>query len=382
MKPVNPSHDVSRDIEDLRKKIDAVDEQMVSLLEKRQDRVSQIVSLKRAHGIPVYHPAREENLISSRRDQARKAGLDPDFIEDLYRLILRQSRVKQTAHMARKGIRPGANVLLVGGNGSMGMYFHRWFDEAGYSVRILSRNDWHRVDELCSEIDLAIIGVPIDVTTEVAGKIGPHLPKDCVLADITSIKAPPLKAMLQSHEGPVIGLHPLFGPSTSTMDKQIVVVTPGRNKPACQWLIDQFGAWGSIIIQAEASEHDEIMGMVQALRHFATFAFGQFLHAKDTDLHRTLEFSSPIYRLELVMVGRLFAQDPSLYSEIIFYSRKRCLLLKDYVKSLSNNLAMLEEGDKELFQSEFKKVADWFAPFSEQAMRESSYLIDKLIERF
>jgi chorismate mutase/prephenate dehydrogenase len=43
---------------------------------------------------------------------------------------------------------------------------------------------------------------------------------------------------------------------------------------------------------------------------------------------------------------------------------------------------MLEEGDKELFQSEFKKVADWFAPFSEQAMRESSYLIDKLIERF
>ena len=382
MKPVNPSHDVSRDIEDLRKKIDAVDEQMVSLLEKRQDRVSQIVSLKRAHGIPVYHPAREENLISSRRDQARKAGLDPDFIEDLYRLILRQSRVKQTAHMARKGIRPGANVLLVGGNGSMGMYFHRWFDEAGYSVRILSRNDWHRVDELCSEIDLAIIGVPIDVTTEVAGKIGPHLPKDCVLADITSIKAPPLKAMLQSHEGPVIGLHPLFGPSTSTMDKQIVVVTPGRNKPACQWLIDQFGAWGSIIIQAEASEHDEIMGMVQALRHFATFAFGQFLHAKGTDLHRTLEFSSPIYRLELVMVGRLFAQDPSLYSEIIFSSRKRCLLLKDYVKSLSNNLAMLEEGDKELFQSEFKKVADWFAPFSEQAMRESSYLIDKLIERF
>jgi len=382
MKPVNPSHDASQGIEDFRKEIDAIDEEMVYLLGKRQDQVSQIVALKRAHGIPVYHPAREENLISSRRDQARKAGLDPDHIEDLYRLILRQSRVKQTAHMARKGIRPGANVLLVGGKGSMGKYFYRWFDEAGYNVRILSRNDWHRVDELCSKIDLAIISVPIDVTTEVAGKLGPHLPNDCILADITSIKGPPLKAMLQSHEGPVIGLHPLFGPTTSTMDKQIVVVTPGRNLPACQWLIDQFGAWGSIIIQAEASEHDEIMGMVQALRHFATFAFGQFLHEKGADLHRTLEFSSPIYRLELVMVGRLFAQDSSLYSEIIFSSRKRRRLLKDYVKSLSNNLAMLEEGDKELFQSEFKKVADWFAPFSEQAMRESSYLIDKLIERF
>ncbi len=43
---------------------------------------------------------------------------------------------------------------------------------------------------------------------------------------------------------------------------------------------------------------------------------------------------------------------------------------------------MLEKGDKELFRREFQKIADWFGPFSEQAMRESTFLIDKLIERF
>ena len=43
---------------------------------------------------------------------------------------------------------------------------------------------------------------------------------------------------------------------------------------------------------------------------------------------------------------------------------------------------MLENGDKDFFQSEFLKIADWFGPFSEQAMRESTFLIDKLIERF
>jgi len=82
------------------------------------------------------------------------------------------------------------------------------------------------------------------------------------------------------------------------------------------------------------------------------------------------------------MVGRLFAQDPSLYSEIIFASPKRLTLLKDYLSSLTNNLAMVEKGDKEMFRTEFKKIADWFGSFSEQAMRESTYLIDKLIERF
>ncbi len=374
--------DVEQELEILRRQLDNIDREIVSLLGKRQAEVERIVSLKKAYNLPVYHPAREEDLLSQRRIQGAEAELDPDYIEDLYRRILRQSRVEQTARLAQKGVRAGATVLLVGGLGSMGQYFHNWFADAGYNIRILDCHDWPNAEKLCEGIELAIISVPIEVTNAVADRLGPHLPADCVLADITSIKESPLNAMLGSHEGPVVGLHPLFGPTTSTMDKQIVVVTPGRNLPACKWLIDQFSVWGSIILQVSAKEHDEVMSIVQTLRHFATFAFGQFLRRRHVDLSRTLEFSSPIYRLELGMVGRLFAQDPSLYSEIIFASPERLTLLKDFLASLSENLAMIEKGDKDVFNSEFRKIADWFGPFSEQAMRESSYLIDKLIERF
>lgn len=376
------SDDVEQELEILRRQLDNIDREIVSLLGKRQAEVERVVSLKKAYNLPVYHPAREEDLLSQRRIQGAEAELDPDYIEDLYRRILRQSRVEQTARLAQKGVRAGATVLLVGGLGSMGQYFHNWFADAGYNIRILDRNDWPNADKLCEGIELAIISVPIEVTNAVADRLGPHLPADCVLADITSIKESPLNAMLDSHEGPVIGLHPLFGPTTSTMDKQIVVVTPGRNLPACKWLIDQFSVWGSIILQVSAKEHDEVMSIVQTLRHFATFAFGQFLRRRHVDLSRTLEFSSPIYRLELGMVGRLFAQDPSLYSEIIFASPERLTLLKDFLTSITENLAMIEKGDKDMFSAEFKKIADWFGPFSEQAMRESTYLIDKLIERF
>jgi chorismate mutase/prephenate dehydrogenase len=376
------NNDVEQKLEHLRQHIDTIDRQIVSLLSKRQDQVEQIVAIKKKHNIPVYHPAREENLISRLRNQGREAGLDPDYVEELYRRVLRQSRMEQTAHMAQRGVRPGATVLIVGGKGSMGRYFCRWFADAGYQVRAMGRDDWGDVKALCNDIDLAIISVPIDVTAEVVARLAPHLPADCILTDITSIKGPPLEAMLQDHKGPVVGLHPLFGPTTSTMDKQIVVVTPGRDQPAFQWLLDQFVAWGSILVPAEAREHDDVMAVVQALRHFATFAFGQYLRRKGVDLHRTLDFSSPIYRLELVMVGRLFAQDPSLYAEIIFASPQRCALLKDYLRSLNDNLPMLENGDKALFCEEFEKSAKWFASFSEQAIRESSYLIDKLIERF
>jgi chorismate mutase/prephenate dehydrogenase len=379
-KSVNP--DVDQELERLRLQLDAIDQKIVSLLAERQAEVEHVVQLKKAHNIPVYHPAREENLISHCRSQGSKAGLDPDYVEEIYRRILRQSRVEQTAQMARKGIREGARVLLIGGLGSMGQYFHHWFAAAGYQVRILDCEDWPNVDRLCQDIELAMISVPIEVTVSVVRKIGPHLPPQCVLADITSIKKIPLNAMLEAHPGPVIGLHPLFGPTPSTMDKQIVVVTPGRDVASCQWLIDQFSAWGSIILQVDADEHDKIMSIVQTVRHFATFAFGQFLRRKQVNLPRTLEFSSPIYRLELGMVGRLFAQDPSLYAEIIFASPERCALLMEYLESLTTNLEMVRTGDKEAFLAEFKKIAEWFGPFSEQAMRESSYLIDKLIERF
>jgi chorismate mutase/prephenate dehydrogenase len=375
-------NNVDQELEHLRLQLDAIDQQIVSLLSKRQAEVERVVQLKKAHNLPVYHPAREENLISHCRNQGSKAGLDPDYVEEIYRRILRQSRAEQTAQMAQKGIRAGASILLIGGLGSMGQYFNQWFANAGYQIRILDHKDWPDVDRLCQGIELAIISVPIESTVSVAKRIGPYLPAGCVLADITSVKENPLKAMLEAHQGPVIGLHPLFGPTTSTMDKQIVVVTPGRDIADCQWLIDQFSAWGSIILQVSADEHDKIMSIVQTVRHFATFAFGQFLRRKQIDLPRTLEFSSPIYRLELGMVGRLFAQDPSLYSEIIYASAERCTLLREYLDSLTNNLDMVVKGDKEAFLAEFKKIAEWFGPFSEQAMRESSYLIDKLIERF
>jgi chorismate mutase / prephenate dehydrogenase len=374
--------DVKSALEQLRDEIDEIDRQIVSLLNKRQRVVEQVVGLKNTHNIPVYHPAREEYLISSRRNQSSEIGLNPDFVEEIFRSIIRQSRIKQTRDFARKGVRSGAAVLIVGGQGEMGRYFSKYFSDTGYEVRILGRHDWDRIGQLCQKLDLAILSVPIDKTTEVALTIAPYLPKDCILTDLTSIKANPLKSMLDAHVGPVIGLHPLFGPTPSSMDKQIVVVTPGRDEKACQWLVDQFIAWGTVIVRATAEEHDEIMGIVQTLRHFATFAFGQFLARRRVDIRRTLEFSSPIYRLELGMVGRLFAQDESLYSEIIFASPERIELLKDYLKSLNSNLEMIESGDKMLFKKEFKKIAEWFGPFSEQAMRESSFMIEKLIERF
>lgn len=369
-------------LEDLRRDIDALDQQIVELLARRAAKVQEVVAIKKAAHLPVYHAAREENLISQRRDQALRVGLDPDFIEELYRGIMRQSRVRQTAHVAKTGVRPGATVLLVGGGGRMGAYFARWFTESGYAVRILESGDWPEAARLCDGAALALVTVPIVATPGVIGRLGPLLPRDCVLADLTSLKAAPVKAMLEAHPGPVLGLHPLFGPSSSSMDQQVVVATPGRDPEACEWVLDQLADWGNIVLPISAAEHDELMDLVQGVRHFATFAFGKFLADRNVNLTRTLEFSSPIYRLELGMIGRLFAQDAAMYGSIICASPERRALLREYVDSMARSCELLEQGGPAAFECEFARIADWFGPFCGQALRESTFLIDKLVERF
>jgi chorismate mutase / prephenate dehydrogenase len=376
------SGDLPATLESLRREIDGVDAQVVELLARRWGAVQRVVAIKTAHHLPVYHPAREEDLISQRRDQAVRAGLDPDHVEELFRSILRQSRVRQTVQVSRVPVRPGATVLMVGGGGKMGVYFGRWFEATGYEVRVLEAGDWGSVGALCAGVDAAIVSVPIDRTVWVIQELGRHLPAGCVLADITSVKAGPVSAMLSAHAGPVVGLHPLFGPATATMDQQVVVACPGRDLELAQWLLDQFTAWGNIVVPLEAREHDDLMTIVQGLRHFATFAFGDFLCHQDVNVGRTLELSSPIYRLELGMIGRLFAQDPELYAEIIFATPERRQVLLKFVESVGRHRALLEAADKEAFCAEFRRIAGWFGPFCGQAMRESSFLIEKLVERF
>ncbi len=370
------------DLEQLREAIDRIDQQLVDLLAQRRQVVQQVTAIKQKHDLPTFHPAREENLISARRAQATEAGLDPDYVEDLFRTVLRHSRVGQLNTLSRRSVRPGAKVLVIGGLGNMGRFFSTWFRQSDYEVRVLDREDWPRVRSLTAGVDLCLLAVPIDITPSVALQIGPHLPPGCILADICSLKRKPLEAMLQAHPGPVVGLHPLFGPATMTMDKQIVVIAPGRRLDQCQWLLDQLTLWGNILVETASAEHDQLMGVVQALRHFATFAFGQFLYSRGVPIPRTLELSSPIYRLELAMVGRLFAQDPSLYAEIVFATPERLALLKDYIQSLQQNLGLVERGDKAEFIARFRQIAEWFGPFSEQAMRESTFLVEKLVHRF
>lgn len=75
-----------------------------------------------------------------------------------------------------------------------------------------------------------------------------------------------------------------------------------RQPEAYQWFLEQIQVWGARLHRISAVEHDQNMAFIQALRHFATFAYGLHLVEENVRLEQLLALSSPIYRLELAMV--------------------------------------------------------------------------------
>jgi isochorismate pyruvate lyase len=74
-------------IEEVRAAIDAIDDEVVKALGLRAQYVKTITRFKKTKE-DVQAPARQAFVISQRRAWAAEAGLDPDLVEKIYRLMM------------------------------------------------------------------------------------------------------------------------------------------------------------------------------------------------------------------------------------------------------------------------------------------------------
>jgi prephenate dehydrogenase len=270
------------------------------------------------------------------------------------------------------------HITIIGGHGVMGRFFAQRLTHFGHRVAVLGRTDWAQAREIMAHTNLVLFCVPIDRTIEIIQQLAPAIPPTAAIADITSIKAPQLQAMLTSHPGPVVGLHPMFGPGVESFLSQKVVVCPGRDRAAWQWLIDLMDADGADLIQCSAEEHDQMMIAVQAIRHFATFGLGIFLAEAGIDISRSLDLSSPIYRIGIDMVSRLFGQDAELYVDIMLATPERQQAIRQLAATFVRLADRVMLGDRDGLITEFANATATFGGETKRAVYESDQLIEML----
>ncbi|QIW15546.1 bifunctional chorismate mutase/prephenate dehydrogenase [Pasteurellaceae bacterium RH1A] len=361
----------------IREQIDTIDQQLINLLTQRLELVAEVGRIKHQHGLPIYAPDREQAMIKARREEAEKQGLTADLIEDVLRRVMRESYISENQHGFKQVNPEIEKMVIVGGLGKLGGLFARYFRNSGYRVEVLDRDDWGEAESILSGANVVIVSVPINHTLETLERLKPYLREDMILADLTSVKAQPLAKMLEVHQGAVVGLHPMFGSDIASFAKQVVACCHGRFAQRYQWLLDQIQIWGAKIEVIDAAEHDHAMTYIQALRHFSTFAFGLHLSQQPVKLSQLLALSSPIYRLELAMIGRLFAQDAGLYADIIADKPENLAVIESLKNSFEQSLAFFEQGDRAGFIQAFEQVHHWFGDYSEQFLQESRNLLQQ-----
>lgn len=372
----------AEDLGRLRQRIDEVDTRLVELLAERMEIVAKVAEYKRGAGTRIRDFDREHALLSARRKQAEGLGLAPEPVESIYRLIMLASRDYQasTGGASAKPITP-CKVTIIGGRGAMGGLLQRMFTGLGHEVTVADHETELSVQDAAAAADVVVLSVPITETEGVIRRVGPHVRPDAILMDVTSIKAAPLAAMLEATQAEVVGTHPMFGPGVHSLIGQRVVLCPGRGQRALAWARDMFTARGLVITESSAEEHDRGMALVQVLTHFQTQVLGLSLARCGVSLEQSLRFTSPAYLMELYIAARHFAQAPELYGPIEMLNPGTQDVTRAFRDAAEEISEILATHDQPRFDALFAEVRAYFGEFTEEAVYQSSFLVDRLVER-
>lgn len=268
-------------------------------------------------------------------------------------------------------------VGIIGGLGRFGQWMRVLCERNGCHVTIADIGTTKTNREVARFADTICISVPISVTAQVLEELAPEVTADKLLVDLTSVKTPFMRA-LKAMPCEVLSLHPMFAPSLQSYAGQTCAlcrVRPGDKGTLVESFFEQEGI---SLVEMTPEEHDRMMAVIQGLTHFQALAAAHCMMRMGFDPESSLAVSSPVYRLRMLMVGRILAQDPNLYGEIQVLNP----YVQDVLKGLKESSATFEtkvlEADIAGFVAECTRVREAFGSFPEQALQESNRLIEKL----
>lgn len=230
-------------------------------------------------------------------------------------------------------------IVLVGHTGRMGGMLLSAWRKAGYSVDGLECAPGGPVDGgLLSRADLVVLAVPVGALCEVMGRISPFLGPDQLLMDITSVKVLPMLIMQEFHSGPVIGSHPLFGPTPAREDLRVALVQGRRCTAALAEKAETlFTAIGAVVSWATAREHDRGVAFAQSLNFAMSAAFFSTIAR-----HREcLPFLTPSFKRHMEAARKHLTLDREMFCEFTMHNPYFSEAVRAYRETLEETLSNL-----------------------------------------
>lgn len=256
------------------------------------------------------------------------------------------------------------NVGIIGGTDGLGKTLIYYFKDE-FDVYITGRDhrkgraiandlDVNYIESnagLANISDMVIISVPIEYTVDVIKEVAPFMKEGSVMVDVTSVKEEPAKTMSEVLPETIeyIPTHPIFGPRTTRLDNQVIVLTPDKKGQWYDKVYRYLESKNMRIIETTAAKHDYMMSIVQVLTHFSFISTASAIEKLKVDLSETEDYESPIYNLMIDLIARIVAQNPYLTYNIQARNNNGPKIRNTFAEAVNELKDVINEKDEDKF---------------------------------
>lgn len=238
-------------------------------------------------------------------------------------------------------------VAVIGGAGRMGAWFVDHFSSMGFPT-VISDTRVEAARSVASAVgvelsesnigavknaDIALICVPIEETPEVISEIAPHMRRDVILAEVSSVKEQAVEALREAASLGVrpLSIHPMFGPAAESLKGKTIVVIPVIDGDVEADLTKRLFDEAEIVV-SEQREHDQVMAVVLSLTYLMNLAFAKVL--SDEDLISMKKLAGTTFTLQLAIAESIVGENPHLVASLLKENRFTELYVDRFIEEV------------------------------------------------
>ena len=197
--------------------------------------------------------------------------------------------------------------------------------------------------------DLLINAVSLKYTLDVFDKVLPHIGKNCIISDISSVKSG-FKEYYRKSGYRYVSTHPMFGPTFANLgqlsNENAIIINEGDYMGRI-FFRDLYSHLGLHICEYTFDEHDQTVAYSLSIPFISTFAFAAVMKHQDAP--------GTTFKRHMAIAHGVLSEDDCLLREILFnpYTKDQVSQIRTEMKEL---IEIIDTKDEDRMQAYLTKI--------------------------
>ena len=208
------------------------------------------------------------------------------------------------------------------------------------------------LDEIAAfQPQLVINAVTVKYTIAAFNEVMPHLPADCILSDIASVKTG-LREFYEQCGHPFVSTHPMFGPTFANLnqlsEENAIIISEG-DRDGRQFFRELYHDLGLNIYEYTFDEHDRTVAYSLSIPFVSTFVFAAVMKHQDAP--------GTTFKRHMRIAKGVMGEDDYLLQEVLFnpYTHDQVSQIRTELKEL---LEIIDNKDAQGMKRYLTKIRD------------------------